>query len=1537
MVVPPTALASPGSRALVVGSGRHVPGSALPDVPAVDRTVEDLSRLLVERCGLAPENLWGGGPLLHPRDPIVLGDALTEVAQQATDVLLIHYVGHGLVSPGNELYLATQATDDLVGGLAFKALPYQALREALSGCRARSVIVVLDCCFAGRAHGALGTAAAHAFELASLGGTYVLASSSADEQSLAPEGDRYTAFTGALIELLRDGDPAGLPQLTTEDVYRRLCRVLPRRGLPAPHRHLSDRAGDLVLAPNPAATAPSTAAETGAPDEAEQDGQPPPPCPYRGLHPFTAEDSPYFFGRERLVAELLRTMSQASDTGGPIAVVGPSGVGKSSLLHAGLLPAVQHGRLRIPGSQTWPRLSLTPGAEPLASLARRLAPIAGTTPDECAARLREDPDRLRELVRRALRVASGGRDAPGGRLLLLVDQFEELFTLCPDEDERGAFIKALGAACRSSDASQPPPAMVVIGVRADFYGRCLTYPELAAALRERQLPVVPMTPDELRDAIEKPAEATGLRLEAGLSDTVLRDIGSRQDPGDATAFGTGSLPLLSYALQRTWAVCGGRTLTLAGYAATGGVWNAVTKQADTVYESLSPDARRAARTLLLRMVHVGKGTEDTRRRISLAELLASRPPEEAAALVSARDALAEARLITLDGDRAEIAHEALLRVWPRLRRWIDEDHTGLLVHQQLADAADDWQAAGRDRTLLYGGTRLATARQWFAAPQHEAALTPHERRFLTASLAAQRRRRWGLAGIALAVVAALLGGLVAVTQYRTAAHRQNLITSRQLAQLADQLRDGDPGTARQLALAAYGLAPTKEARSSLLASYVTRYPVMLKGHTDRVLDTVFRRDGRLLATSSKDRTIRLWDVADPNRPAPRGVLHTDGTAAIAFSPDGSLLAARTWRSFSVWNVRSPGHPVVRAVRGSPADTDAVPRVAFSADGRTVAASGATGTVQMWDVRDPAHPGETSLAVGKNEVTAVAFSPDGKVLATANGATSRRRNSAAVRLWNVTAPHKPELLAMRDADSALSLAFSRRGDLLAAGGALGSIAVWDVHDPGHPATRDVETFSGNDNSVVMSLSFTADGSGFAAANSTGTVDYWEITGSGSGSRIDLFNSLPGKVPVYAVASSPDGAVIASGGDKGMVSLWSKAVAQPLPGTISSPGSGVPGKAFSEDGRLIAVSADYDSAVAGKTAAIWQISDPHRPALAAGLPRPWTRAVFLPHGRLLISQSQDSSSLALWDLTDPRHPVHLSTFRAEGGATVTGDGRTLVAGNATDSQATVWDITNPRRPSRSATIPLHATGKDSEVELQFLDPTTLLIYDDGGTRLWDLHDVRRPSRGGDPLRDFHEGIAGEAFDPRTRMLALWSFEGPLRLVSISDIRRPGKPAQIDGQTNSAGFLDDTTLAIATKNDKSVSLWDVGSRARPQKTSVLPAQARVSELVVSPDGRFVAAHADMVDEIQLWDVGDKHDPNDLGTLAGVSAMDVQFSPDARTLALTETILPGNRPGVLLMSDRADDVYDRMCSANHQVITERQWLSTVGRIAPYRRPCGH
>jgi hypothetical protein len=581
----PTALSSAGSRALIVGSGHHVPGSLLPDVPAVEETVRELGRTLVERCGLPREHLRS---LTDPEDPRALGTALIEVADQVTDVLLVYYVGHGLVSSGNELYLATRATADPVTGLSINALAYQAVRETLSDCRARSVVVVLDCCFAGRARGAFGTAATHAFELASLGGTYVLASASADEQALAPAGARYTAFTGELLSFLREGVPAGRPDLTVEDAYVHLRRTLPAQGLPEPHRHLSDRAGELVLAANPAA-GPARVPDPVPPPAPEQEGPEPPP-PYRGLRPFTADDAAYFFGREKLVGEVLRKMSEWSGKGGPVAVVGPSGAGKSSLLHAGLVPAIRRGRLPVAGSATWPHLSLTPGERPLRTLARRLAGGTGLPEDVLAERLRAQPQRLSALIRKGL----ARKDGDEGRLLILVDQFEELFTRCADETERRAFVAALCSA-GGPDRSWPAAAMVVIAVRADFYSRCLAYPELAPTFREYQVPVVPMTPDELRDAIERPAALAGWRLEEGLSGLILRDLrigGDRNTPNEF-----GFLPLLSYALEQTWAHREGRDLLIRSYEAGGGVWDAVTRQADRVYEGLTPGARRAARLL----------------------------------------------------------------------------------------------------------------------------------------------------------------------------------------------------------------------------------------------------------------------------------------------------------------------------------------------------------------------------------------------------------------------------------------------------------------------------------------------------------------------------------------------------------------------------------------------------------------------------------------------------------------------------------------------------------------------------------------------------------------------------------------------------------------------------------------------------------------------------------------------------------------------------------------------------------------------------
>ncbi|MGH3621933.1 MAG: caspase, EACC1-associated type [Sciscionella sp.] len=331
-LAPGVALSSPGTRAVLIGTGTHVDGSGLPDIPAVSTTLADLKEVLLEHCGMVEEAVH---VLTDPQTPLEVGRVLAESAAQAEDVLLVFFVGHGLVSPGGELYLATRATERRPELLAFSALAYTAVRTSLLESRARSIVVILDCCFAGRAVGILGVLdEAVAVDLAQINGGYVLTSAAREEVALAPPGSRHTAFTGELIGLLTRGDPDGPALLTLRYAYHYLKRVLPARGFPRPHRRASEWIDDLVLAPNPAYCPP----EDTRPDQdpAGQAGE----CPYPGLVPFQQDNARWFFGRERVTTELVGRLAARLDQPRPLVLVGASGAGKSSLLRAGLLPSL---------------------------------------------------------------------------------------------------------------------------------------------------------------------------------------------------------------------------------------------------------------------------------------------------------------------------------------------------------------------------------------------------------------------------------------------------------------------------------------------------------------------------------------------------------------------------------------------------------------------------------------------------------------------------------------------------------------------------------------------------------------------------------------------------------------------------------------------------------------------------------------------------------------------------------------------------------------------------------------------------------------------------------------------------------------------------------------------------------------------------------------------------------------------------------------------------------------------------------------------
>ena len=496
-------------------------------------------------------------------------------------------------------------------------------------------------------------------------------------------------------------------------------------------------------------------------------------CPYPGLAAFRPEDAERFFGREQLTAELVTRAGEQLARPGLLMVLGPSGSGKSSLLRAGLLPAVAAGALPAHGSWAWPRDLMTPGRRPLLELATRIASLAGIPAGALEADLRTDPARIIGAIRQALltyarREANATSLSPvgGSRLVLIVDQFEELFTQCTDEQERRMFIGALCAAAGVDE--QQGPALVVIGIRADFYARTAAYPELAAQLQDRQVLVGPIDKAGLREAIEKPAAAAGLIVDAALVEVLLADLGQH----GPDSYAAGRLALLSYALQQTWRNREGRRLTLAGYRATGGIDGAVAQAADGVYDRLDRAGQDFLQRVLLRLVTLGEGTPDIRRRADLAELTGSEGSEQATLTRTVLADLINARLVTADAESVEITHETLLVAWPRLRQWLTEDRAGLRIHRDLTNAVRSWRHEGRDPARLFRGTRLAVARDW--AARHSQDLNTDERAFLAASqhdqLRATRRRRIAVAALAVLTVLSLSATGVAVQQNPVRVH-----------------------------------------------------------------------------------------------------------------------------------------------------------------------------------------------------------------------------------------------------------------------------------------------------------------------------------------------------------------------------------------------------------------------------------------------------------------------------------------------------------------------------------------------------------------------------------------------------------------------------------------------------------------------------------------------------------------------------------------------------------------------------------------------
>ncbi|WP_442816990.1 nSTAND1 domain-containing NTPase [Streptomyces sp. NBC_01334] len=1162
--------------------------------------------------------------------------------------------------------------------------------------------------------------------------------------------------------------------------------------------------------------------------------------PYRGLSAFTAQDAGWFFGRERATAALVERVFERIGSG-PLMVVAPSGAGKSSLFNAGLVPAFRNpGGFPMPGAERWPVVAFTPAAHPLEELLTGFAKALDGDLGVTVRQLRDRPEILLEAVRRTVddsACADGGRRPPPVRPVLLVDQFEELFTLCSDEDERRAFVRVLCAVSTSRRPSDPAagsggdPAVVVLGVRADLSGRCVELPELATVFTDGLFVLSPMSVAGLREAITRPAELAGLTLEPGLVPLLLRDAGLRDEPaglpgsepggptGDGSDVGralpditpSGALPLISHALLTTWQRREGATLTVAGYERTGGIRGAVARTAEDVFAGLYPAEQQTIRRILVRLVHVAEGTGPARCRMSRAALMERLADTDGA--TAALDAFVRARLITADRDTVEIAHEALLHAWPRLRGWIDADRHGLLIHQQLAHAADEWEREGGDPSALYRGTRLDTVRAWAEELDGRSRLSAQEEAFLRASLAEEadrqrqarrqvRRRQGTLATLVVLLALAVVVGALAYQQRSDALQEERVARSRALAAQSASLAAGQPEASMRLAGEAYRSQETPEARGALLSTQAQPFSARLGGHRGPVNSVAFAPDGGTLATASSDGTVTLRRLADRRTTATFKM--SGRVRSVAFSPDGRTLAAgATDAPVQLWGTADHRTKAVL-----PAGTAGARAVAFDPRGRRLAVAAGDGTVQVWDTDRGRRVASFTGHVG--QVDALAYTPDGRTLASAGA-------DRTVRLWD-TVRDRPSGVLEGHSDEVYGVAFAPDGRSLASGGADRTVRLWDL-----ARKRTTSVLSGHSDDV-NAVAYTPDGATVVSAGGDGTTRLWDVH---SGMQT---LTLTGHTDyTMGVAVNADGTMLATAGFDQSVVLWD------LGGPVltARPYTEIWQSAYSPDGNLLAT-ADTDH-----TVRLWDVARHRSVATLRGHRSAVFSVAFAPDGRTLASGGSDGT-VRLWDVVTHRLLDTLTGHHGDVFSVAFAPHGALLASAGADRTVRLWDVAT-RRPL--ATLTGH-TDFVNDVTFSPDGRTLASAGDDLTVRLWDVAG-RRPQAA---LTGHTGAVRGVAFAPDGRALASGGNDGTVRLW---DVRRHRPTAVLRGHTGSVrgiAFSPDGRLLVSSGGDRTVRLWDVAAR-RPWATLTGHTNA-VWGTVFAPDGRTVASSSND-GTIRLWNL--------------------------------------------------------------------------------------
>ncbi|MET8005436.1 nSTAND1 domain-containing NTPase [Nonomuraea glycinis] len=1166
--------------------------------------------------------------------------------------------------------------------------------------------------------------------------------------------------------------------------------------------------------------------------------------PYRDLSAFTEEDASLFFGREHETRRLIELVER--DNAAIVPVLGASGVGKSSLVNAGLVSyLLDSGRYlatRIPHGQRYT-------AEELLAWALASSIDEGTQ-DESAwhARWRTLVGRLGNKNEPAITVDRLLAGQPRGtRLLVIADQFEGLLTEAPDVASRlDALLGALTA--RRADGKRAVQAVVIS--RTDFLRHMEALPHIAAAWNATQVVIPPMTRDQLREAATRPlAGFGGVRFADGLLDRILDD----------TPAGAAGLPLLEFTLDRLWQHQRRGELTARSYHALGAVGGALAATAEkALWSWADPTEQALLERIFIQLVRpgaqldAGERAPDTRR---VADRDQFGAVEQALIQRLATTRLVVSTRRPTGVHTVELTHEALLSAWPRLAAWVEANREFRLWQEDLRTALRVWENASRAPSALLTSAQTEAAEEWIRRRGDE--IPAGERAFIHAGrrAAARRRRRWRAVVAAVAIVGALglIAAGVAVDQYRNSVRQHRIALSGQLATQAVALDGSQPNIAKQLRIAAYRTARTSQAFSALSAGLPLPGTISTPG-VDHIAIS------NLLIAVTADGRLRLWDR---KKHAFVAALPPQGVTATAFSPDGSALATLDFGGHvEIWNVSRPDHPVRDRTFTGPKRL--IQAVGFSPDGRLLATGGSDHAIDLWAVgSDGGAAPLATLAGGTGTVTGLAFSPDGRQVAEANA-------DGSTGLWDVTRPTAAKRLTRIDGDQPMrSVAFSPLGGVLAATGHDGRVRLWNTRDSRKPVALTV--LGKADSPAKASVAFSPNGLFLAAADVTNNqpVQVWDVSNPAYPSALP---SLPDGSGNTVVAFSPDGTTLAtldkasddrrSSNDevklRDMANPWlPNAVATvPLAGNVSY--SSV---ALSPDGKLLA------AAGVGIGVGLWDVSDPQRKR------RIWggdIGASVSLSGRTLAVGAQDE--ITFWDLGNPNHPARrgsISLTGTGGGADYlevrfSPDGRLLVARDAFLRKAWIIDTRAVAEPSLLAVVPGPPGGPGTvSADGSLLGMSEVVVRPDraGEARLWDLRNPAGPR----PLHGLGSRlgtVTAMDFAPTASVLAAGNANGAIVFWQVTADGEPKRLATTSGSGSAVVALHhsaDGRFLVSVDVTGAVRMWDLSTAAGPvligahvrldpvgilmQEASIAVGPPRV------PGGGRLAVTAGDINKTQIW----------------------------------------------------------------------------------------